>query len=424
MGHELIVVGVTHRSAPVELRERLALSNGQIGGLIGSVVASPGIDECVVLSTCNRVEVVACGTGGLNARHLLSQRLLEAGGLDADRDGGCLVDMNGRDAVRHVFRVASSLDSMVVGEPQILGQLKEQFALSVKAAAAGPILHRVFERAFSVAKRVRTETGIAARAVSVASAAVELAGKIFETLNGRTVMLIGAGETGGVAARHLVAAGAGRLLVTNRSFDAAVELAREIDGTPVPFERFQTYLPLADLVVGCAGGGEVLAAEAVLPAMTERNGEPVFFIDLAVPRNFAAALNALDNVYLYDIDDLAEVADENLEERYREAVEGEVIVEEEVESFWRWLEALDVEPTIVELRDLAEGIRSEETERTLRRIPGMDEAGRDSVERMTRAIVNKLLHLPTAVLKEDASSRAPGDLVAAVRRLFGLGSHK
>ncbi len=424
MAEHLIVVGVNHRSAPVELRERLALSNGQIDRLLESVAGTDGIEECVVLSTCNRVEVVACSNAGVDARRLLAQRLFEAGDLEPGRHADCLVDMSGRDAVRHVFRVASSLDSMVVGEPQILGQLKEQFALSVEAEAAGPILHRVFERAFSVAKRIRSETGIASRAVSVASAAVELSRKIFESLNGRTVMLIGAGDTGEVAARHLVAAGAGRLMVTNRTFDNAVELAREVDGTPVPFERFQNYLPLADLVVGCAGGGELLDTDTVKPAMAERRGEPVFFIDLAVPRNFNAAVNGLDNVYLYDIDDLAEVADENLEERRRDAVEGEAIVEEEVESFWRWLETLEVEPTIVDLRDLAESIRAEETERTLKRISGLDDEGRTSIDQMTRSIVNKLLHQPTAVLKEDAHTGAAGGLVGAARRLFGLGSKK
>ena len=197
-----------------------------------------------------------------------------------------------------------------------------------------------------------------------------------------------------------------------------------MNGTPVPFERFQDYLPLADLVVGCAGGGELLDTDIVKPAMAERRGEPVFFIDLAVPRNFNAAVNGLDNVYLYDIDDLAEVADENLEERRRDAVEGEAIVEEEVESFWRWLETLEVEPTIVDLRDLAESIRAEETERTLKRISGLDDEGRTSIDQMTRSIVNKLLHQPTAVLKEDAHTGAAGGLVGAARRLFGLGPKK
>ena len=422
MQHELVIVGVNHRSAPVEVRERLALTNGQIGELAARLAARAEVAEAVVLSTCNRVEVVACARGGTDPRPALARGLLDAGGLGNEGHAAYLVDMSGREAVRHVFRVASSLDAMVVGEPQVLGQLKEQFALSAKAATAGPILHRVFERAFSVAKRVRSQTGIAARAVSVASAAVDLAGKIFEHLEGRTVMLIGAGDTGTVAARHLSAAGVGRLMVTSRSFDSAVDLARSLEGTPVPFERFETYLPLADLVVGAASGGRLIDREAVVRGLKERRGEAVFFIDLAVPRNFDPEINQLDGAYLYDIDDLTVVADDNLEERRREALVGEAMVEEEVEVFWRWLEKLEVTPTIVELRELAEGIRREQLEHTLRRMPELDTRQREGIDRMTKAILNKLLHTPTQVLKQQLPHEEESRLVSALRRLFGLGT--
>ncbi len=415
------MVGINHHTAPVEVRERLDLSNGQLESLLDGLLAIAGVDEVVALSTCNRVEVVVCHASSCDPTEDLAASLLGSGGLDADRYRASLFELSGREAIRHVFRVAASLDSMIVGEPQILGQMKEQFALSANADAAGPILHRVFEKSFTVAKRIRSETGIASRAVSVASAAVDLAGKIFESLRGRSVMLVGTGEIGEMTARHFSATGMGRLMVSNRTFEGAVELARNLGGTPVPFERFPMYLPLADLVIGSAGGGVLLDAETVEEALLERKGSPVFFIDLAVPRNFDAAINDIENAYLYDIDDLTAVVEENLGERRRDAIEGEAIVEEEVDGFWSWLEKLELAPTIVELRELAEDIRQQEVERSLRHMPTLGTAERENLELMSRAIVNKLLHTPTSVLKEESDEAA---LVSAVRRLFRLGKRR
>ncbi len=422
MYHEVVVVGINHHTAPVEVRERVALADGAIEDFLREVVGLPPIHEAAALSTCNRVEVVACCDPGSDPAMDVGERLLRNGGLEPDGYRDCLFQLRGREAVRHVFRVASSLDSLVVGEPQILGQMKSQFAKSAAVHTAGPILHRVFHKGFSVAKRVRTETAVASRAVSVASVAVDLAAKIFETLDDRSVLLIGAGEIGEAAARSFVGAGATAVMVANRTFETAVELARAFGGTPVPLDRMRMYLPLADLVVGSAGGGQMLDRNDVRALMKERKNRPVFFIDLAVPRNFDPAINDVDNAYLYDIDDLDSVVSENLGERQREAIRGEAIVEQEVDRFWRWMEQLEAVPTLVELRDLAERIRREEVERTVGRLKSLSDGDRETIEHMTKSILNKFLHHPTAVLKSGQSGEDQVHLVAALRDLFRLGS--
>ncbi len=397
------------------------MANGDAGELLPVLLDPPEVTEAVVLSTCNRVEVVACCRLGEHAAPLLRERLFTAGGLEASLFGDAAFELRGREAVRHVFRVASSLDSMVVGEPQILGQMKRQFSACSEVAAVGPVLSRVFHKSFSVAKRVRSETGIASRAVSVASVAADLAAKIFETLTDRSVLLLGAGEIGEAAATHFVEAGCSSVMVANRTFEKAVELARGFDGTPIPLDRLAMYLPLADIVVGSAGGGQLVDAARVRSAMRERKHRPVFFIDLAVPRNFDQAINDVDGAYLYGIDDLTAVAEENLGERKREAVRGEAIVEREVDKFWQWFEKLDVVPTVAELRGYAERIRAEEVEKTLGKLASMAEADRERIDQMTRAIINKLLHHPTTALRQERSAEEELALVSAVRELFGLG---
>jgi glutamyl-tRNA reductase len=403
----------------VEAREKLALTNGRVEELAPALARRAPIHEVVAVSTCNRVEVVAYCDDGAEASRVIRAELFGDNVMHGGEDW--IYELSGREAVRHVFRVASSLDSMVVGEPQILGQLKAAFALAAELEAAGPILHRVFHKSFAVAKRVRSETAVAARSVSVASVAVDLAGRIFESLAGATVMLIGAGEIAEAAAEHLISAGVARVMVANRTYENAVTLARQFGGTPVPFERISNYLPLADLVIGSAGGGVLLSREDVRALMPERRHRPVFFIDLAVPRNFGSDINEVDNAYLYDVDDLSAVVDENKGERSREAIAGEAIVEEEVDHFWQWLERLDVVPTIVELRDHAERVRAEEVEKTLARIGGLDTRDREKIEQMTRAIVKKLLHEPTLSLKQERSAKEGMALLSAVRELFGLG---
>jgi glutamyl-tRNA reductase len=309
---------------------------------------------------------------------------------------------------------------MVVGEPQILGQLKEFYTRASSIGATGAVLHRFFHKAFSVAKRVRTETGVAGRAVSVSSAAVELASKIFDHLEDKTAMLIGAGKMGELAARHLMAHGVGGMIVTNRTFDRAVEVAREFQGTPVPFERFAKYLPMADIVIGStASTGFVLTEPVLSEALRERKYRPIFCIDLSVPRNFDPRINEMDNVYLYDIDDLGQVAEDNLEERAKEAEKAEHLVGEEVETFWRWLEQLEVVPTIVALRQKVEAIRRGELQKTLSSWKDLSDAEREALDSLTSAIVNKILHTPITRLKQK-DQRTEAFYIDATRRLFDL----
>lgn len=421
MACEVLIVGLNHRSAPVELRERLAFAEEELPGVSRRALERPAVEEAVVISTCNRVEIVAAVTDAAAAANALVELLAAERRLARELIVPHLYELRGSDALRHLFRVASSLDSMVIGEPQILGQLKDQYGLATSAGCAGTILHRCFHKAFSVAKRVRTETAIATRAVSVSSAAVELARSIFDRLEGKTVMLIGAGKMSELAARHLLAAGVSSLLVSNRTFDRAVELARRYGGIAVPFADFPRYLPLADLVIGsvAAGGSYVLEPAALAEVVRARQRRPMFLIDLAVPRCFDPQLEQLDGVYLYDIDDIERMAAENRDERAREAERAEAIVDAEVAAFSGWLATLEAVPTIAALRARTEEIRQREVAKTLAMLRGLGSREREAIEHLTRAIVNKILHRPITHLREKGPSGGIADLEAA-RRLFGL----
>ncbi len=422
MAHSIVLVGLSHHTAPVDVRERLAFGDGWLEPALRGLVALPAVDEGVIVSTCNRVEVVACGTSPDDVAAALPEFLSAERTLASDALASRLYTYRGRDAVRHLFRVAASLDSMVVGEPQILGQLKDQYGIAAAVGASGRILHRCFHRSFKVAKRVRTETGIAARAVSVGSAAVELAKGIFDRFEDKTALLIGAGAMGELTARQLLAQGIGTLMVANRTLDRASDVARELASIAVPFDKLLRTLPLADLVVGAAGGdGFLLRSAEVREAMRERRGRPMLLIDLAVPRSFEPAINDLDGVYLYDIDDLEGVIADNKDARAIEAALAERIVDDEVDVFCRWLDGLDVVPTVVELRDQFERIREREVTRCLASFGRtLDDRNRDTVDRLTRTLVNKLLHAPLSELKRRS---APNDVVyvEALRALFRLG---
>ena len=421
MHREIVIVGVNHRRAPVEVREKVNFNDdGRLDDALRQLIALEPIEEGVILSTCNRVEVVATTTDGDLAVEALSSFLANREDAAPQLLAEHLSVYRGREAVRHLFRVAASLDSMVVGEPQILGQLKEFYGRSAVVGSAGTVLHRCFHKSFSVAKRVRTETGVATKAVSVSSAAVELASKIFDRLEDKTAMLIGAGTMSELAARHLMAHGVANMIVTNRTFDRAVELARDFRGTPVPFSDFRRYLPMADVVIGSTGADHfVLTPPLVEEALRERKYRPMFLIDMSVPRTFDPGINELENVYLYDIDDLGGVAELNRDERGREAEKAEAIVEEEVETFGRWLAGLDAVPTIVALRQKIEAIRKSELERTLATLHELTPRERDSLEAMTSAIVNKILHSPITHLKQHDRRRETFYLAAA-RQLFDI----
>jgi glutamyl-tRNA reductase len=422
MTRGIVLVGLSHHTAPVEVREQVAFANGRLEPALRGLVTRPGVQEGVIVSTCNRVEVMACGEPETVAAELPAF-LAEAHGMPGDALEGRLYTHRDREAVRHLFRVASSLDSMVVGEPQILGQLKEHYAVAAALGASGRVLHRCFHKSFSVAKRIRSETGIAERAVSVGSAAVELACDIFDRFDDKTALLIGAGTMGEITARQLLARGVGTLMVANRTFERATDVAGELGGVAVPFERLGRMLHLADLVVSAAGGDLFVKPPQVEEAMRERRGRPMLLIDLAVPRSIEPAVNGLDGVYLFDVDDLEGVVAENRGARASEAQRAETIVDTEVDAFWSWLQGLDVVPTIVALREHLEGIRQREVERHLSALGAVDPRQRDVMERVTRAIVNKILHHPVTTLRRHQAERGESFYVEAARALFRLGGH-
>ncbi|HEX9445679.1 MAG TPA: glutamyl-tRNA reductase [Candidatus Binatia bacterium] len=423
MNKEIVIVGLNHRTAPVEVRERVAFEQATLGAALRCLRALGSVEEGAVLSTCNRVEVVAATADSDAAFADIKKFLLEqeaaAGASDLEDH---LYAYAGGEAVRHLFRVAASLDSMVVGEPQILGQLKEYYTAAQEAGSIGTILHRLFHRSFSVAKRVRTETGIASRVVSVGSVAVELAKRIFDRLEDKAVMLIGAGKMGGLVARQLRQSGAGSLMVTNRTFERAVEAAAEFQGSPIRFEEFPRYLKLADLVVGCAAAPEfILRPETVEETLRERKQQAMFLIDLGDRRNFDPRINGIANVYLYDIDDLQAVARDNLNGRAVEAEKAEEIVDEEVAGFLRWLDSLDQVPTIVALRQRLEEIRQSELDKSLRSsLKGLSEKERRAIEDMTSAMIGKILHAPISRLKKPSDEGEDALYIAALKKLFGL----
>ena len=418
----LFVAGLNHRTAPVGLREQLAVEDDKLRELIRDVQATGAAREAVVISTCNRVEVYAIADAPGEARTAVFRRLCQHRGVDPAAVEPLLYTHLDDDAIRHAFRVASSLDSMMVGEPQILGQVKDAFALAQACETVGPTLHTLFSQAFAVAKKVRTETDIARHAVSVSFAAVELARKIFAGLTGRAVLLIGAGKMSELAAKHLVEHGAFPIYVVNRTWSRAQEMARALSGTAVPWEELEVALTSVDIVVTSTGAPEpIIRRDRVQDIMHGRRGRPLFFIDIAVPRDVESAVQALDDVYCYDIDDLKQVVDANLRERAREAQRAETLVEREVAKFAARLRDVEVVPTIVSLRERLESIRIVELKRALARVPDAPPATREAMEALSSAIVNKILHAPITKLRESSRAGAARSWTALVQELFGLG---
>jgi glutamyl-tRNA reductase len=416
----LLIVGVNHRTAAVAVRERLAYADEEIVPALARLrVAAPALREAALLSTCNRVEVVAVAAEPEQA----AEEVIRFLSLDRDVERASFAEsiyrLDGREAARHLFRVGASLDSMVVGEPQILGQLKIAYAQTAEASTIGPVLHRAFHKAFSVAKRVRKSTMIGHGSVSVASAAVTLANQIFDTLADKTVMLMGAGKMAELCARQLKSLGIESLLITSRTFDRAVSIARELGGTAVPFDSYKPYLRIADIVIGSlATTKPVLVAGEFESVVRERRYRPVFLIDLGVPRNFDERLNALSNVYLYDIDDLGQVVDKSRGEREREAEKAEQIVELEVESFWRWMNGLDLVPAIRDIRTSMERLREQELARHRGWLLELAPEERERVELVTRGLVNKVLHRILAGLRRREDALPDGAYAEIARRLL------
>lgn len=416
----IIVVGLSHKTAPVEIRERVAFSPTAMEDPLRQVLDLPEIVEALIVSTCNRVEIYATSRDADAGIASLRRFLARFHNLSYEELQTHLYDLQGQDAIRHVFRVSSSLDSMVIGEPQILGQIKTSYGYASEFKTVGLILNRFLHKAFSVAKRVRTETQIAGNAVSVSFAAVELARKIFGTLDNKTVLLIGAGEMCELAARHFLNNGVSRVLVTNRTFARAEKLAAEFGGSPIPFETFTDQLHQADIVLTSTGAPNfILDRSQVEKVLKLRKNKPMFFIDIAVPRDIDPAVNSVSNVYLYDVDDLQGVVQANLKERHKEAKKAEAIVDQEIGQFHNWLATLEVKPTIVSLRQKFEEIRQGEVEKTLRNLKNLDKKEEQAIHALTSAIINKILHPPISVLK-DSKNGSGDSYVDAIRTLFEL----
>ncbi len=418
---EIILTGINHKSAPVELRECIALTGDETLATLEHLRSHPEIGELVAVSTCNRVELLMAANDTDAAVRAAHQYLVEAKQIPPDQLEKATYTHVGDDAVRHLFRVAASLDSMMVGEPQILGQVKQAYLTATEQKTSGVLLNRLLHRAFFVAKKVRTETGIGDHAVSISYAAVELGRKIFGDLTGRHVLLIGAGEMAELAVEHLNQHQVGTVYVANRTFENGLRLAKTFNGQAICFDEIENYLSKVDVVIGSAGGSDFLVTPKQMKRiLKKRRHRPLFFIDIAVPRNIDPAINRLENAYVYDIDDLTAVVDENMADRQKEAVKGERIVEESVIHFRQWYDSLDVVPTIVALRKKVEKIVDHEIERTFNGLDEESAIDREAFDRMKQALTKKMLHDPTLFLKSDGCRADRTRYVDLIRRLFKL----
>jgi glutamyl-tRNA reductase len=414
-----VLIGVNHRTAPVEVREQFAIPEARLPEAVRTLASYPGVEEAMIVSTCNRVEILARTADTCPGIDGFFRQFY---GFDPAPYREHLYEFHEQDAVKHIFRVASSLDSMVVGEPQILGQVKEAYATARAVGAVNSQLDALLTRAFAVAKRVRNETAVATSAVSVASVAVDLAKKIFGKLDGKSVYLVGAGKMCELAARHLLAHGAAQIYVANRTYDRAVALAKKFNGEALPFDQLYETVPRADIVISSTGAPHaIFRKEHGERFLRGRRNRPMFFIDIAVPRDIDPEMNKLDGIFVYDIDDLQQVVTSHVADRRVEAERAEAIVLDEVVKFQARLQTLDVVPTIVSLQEHLETVRQAEIDRVRGRLGQLTPEQEMAVEALTRGIVNKIMHTPITTLKSAArDSQEVTTIVDLVRRLFGL----
>jgi len=417
----IVLIGMNHKTAPLNIRERLSISCDDEDKILEKIRAIPQVLETLYLSTCNRVEILANVQDYDRAVEKLRAFVFFHGNLSSEELGKCLYIYRDDDAVRHLFRVASSLDSMVMGEPQILGQVKDAYRHCVERKASGIIINKLLHHAFRVAKRVRTETGVAGNAVSVSFAAVELAKKIFASLHGKSILVIGAGEMSELAARHLMNNGATRVVFANRTYENALRLASDFHGEAIDFDMLQDTFSEVDVVISStAAPGYVVTHEMIASALRRRKNRLMFLIDIAVPRDIDPDVGEIDNVYLYNVDHLQEIVDENIKTRMKEAEKAEAIISEEMVTFSNWLKTLEVVPTIVSLKKKAEDIVEGELEKSLSWMRNLNEEEREKIEILASSIVNKILHDPITLLKEETRNSDADPYVAALMRLFKL----
>lgn len=421
---EILLLGLNHKTAPVELRECIAFSKDEADAALKTLQGHPFIREVFLLSTCNRVELLIATDNVPRATEAAKSYIAKSKNLPVSEFAENLYIYEGDEAVRHIFSVASGLDSMMLGEPQILGQIKDAYRAATSSRTSGVILNRLLHKTFSVAKRVRTETGIGDHAVSISYAAIELGRKIFGTLEGKKVLLVGAGEMAELAVEHLIRNRAGDIFVANRTFARGVELARRYNGKAIRFEEIAACLQHADIIISSTGSPDFVIKKALVKGcMRGRKNRPLFFIDIAVPRDIDPEINQLSNAYVYDIDDLKGVIEENIEDRKKEALKGERIVDEAVISYRQWYDNLDVVPTIVGLRKKLDAIANAELRKTLNTLSHLPDEDCQALYRMTDALLNKILHDPTMFLKTGCH----GDkslYLDVTRKLFNLDDYQ
>ncbi len=417
----LLLAGMNHRTAPVEVREHLHIQESRLMQALKDLVRRDAIQEGLILSTCNRVEIVTNADGKQDAAPAVRQFLADYHRCDfADYEKHFYWHRQ-QDAVRHLFRVASSLDSMILGEPQILGQMKQAFTTARVAGTLNGTLYEVANQALAVGRRVRRETALGTAAVSVSYAAVELAKKIFGSLAGKTIFVIGAGKMSELAAKHLLSSGASTILVTNRTYQRAVQLADAFRGTAIQFDQLFDYVDQADIIISSTGAPHfIITKDRAEKIMDGRRNRPIFFVDIAVPRDIDPAVNDLDNAFVYDIDDLQHVIEANIQQRRREAVWAEEIVEQEVQKMVRRLVSREVVPTIVALEAKLNRIRQGEMERFRGPLSTLSPEQREAVEALTQGILNKILHAPITELKSGAGTPEHSHLVQIIRKIFGV----
>ena len=417
---DIVLIGINHKTAPVELRECIAFSGDESVTALQTLRRQPNINEVLLFSTCNRVELLFVTDNKSGTISATKDFIADFNKIPREQFDGALYIHEGDEAVRHVFRVAASLDSMVVGEPQILGQIKDAYRMAIEINSSGVILNRLLHRTFFVAKRIRTETGIGDRAVSISYAVVELGRKIFGQLAGKSVLLVGAGEMAELAVEHLIRNKASDIYVANRTFENGLELAQKFNGKAIRFEEIPSLLELADIIISSTGSPDfVITRDQVKNVIRKRRNRPIFFIDIAVPRDIDPRVNRLTNSYVYDIDDLQGVVDDNMEDRQQEAIKGERIVDEAVISFRRWYDSLEVVPTIIALRNKLESIAAAEMQKTVQshKIP---EDSVSAIQKMVDALINKILHDPTIFLKKNGMVEDKALYIDTIRKLFKL----
>jgi glutamyl-tRNA reductase len=418
---DIVLLGLNHKTAPVDVRECIAFTAEETDRALVMLRGNPTIGESVLFSTCNRIELLMAVDERDAAVRIAKAFIAEFKKVPLSQFENALYQYVGDEAVRHTMQVAASLDSMVVGEPQILGQMKEAYRKATVEKTSGVILNKLLHRTFMVAKKVRTETGIGDHAVSISYAAIELGKKIFGDLEGKRVMLIGAGEMAELAVDHLIRNRAGRITVANRTFSRGVELANRFRGKAIKFEEIIDCINDVDIVISSTGAPEyVLQKNQIKAAMKSRRNRSLFFIDIAVPRDIDPDINRINNAYVYDIDDLKGIVDENIDDRNREAVKAHRIIDEAVIGFHQWVDTLKVVPTIVSLRGKVETMARQELEKTLVSLNHLSESDKRTIQRMTGALVNKILHEPTDYLKKDGCRGNKSVALDLTRKLFNL----